>query len=148
MNSYGALTDKLPSPLKNKSVKANKQNIFEILIDKENNIFVKGKRIEISELKPMVRSFLLETSDKKEIELPLVGKQKISKGVVLLNTNRRTSYNFYISVQDELISVFTDIRNDYSHKFFKLNFDNLDKNKKQIIEKLAPLSISEAEPSM
>ncbi len=89
----------------------------------------------------LVKTFLLEASDKTDIDLPLIGSQKTSKGII-----RGTSYDFYIAVQNELMKAYKEIRDMYSIKYFNSNFDNLDKEKQKVIKDLVPLRISEAEP--
>lgn len=135
---------KLPRLEEKESVEP--QNIFVILINSEDKILANGQSVEVSDLKPMVKKFLLETSDKTEIVLPLIGKQMTSKGLISLRNDRGTSYKFYMTVQTELITIYKEIRDMYSQKFFNSDFDNLDKEKQKIIKDLIPQRISEAEP--
>lgn len=139
---------KLPPAPKKELIEIEEQNIFVILVNKENQIIVDGDLIEIDALKEMVKKFLLETSDKTTIDLPLIGKQKASKGVISIQNDRGTSYEVYVAVQNEIIKAYNEIRNSYSQKFFSSSFDNLDKEKQKIIKDLVPQIISEAEPKM
>jgi len=142
------IPDKLRVLPKEKRNPVDPKNIFVILINNENKILAEGELVDVSNIKPMVKRFLLETSDKIEIDLPLIGKQMTSKGMISLQNDRGTSYKVYISVQNELISAYQEIRNEYSQKFFDATFDNLDDDKKQIIKDLVPQRISEAEPKI
>lgn len=149
MNDFGnGLVRKLPPALKEETNKIEKQNILAITVNKENRILVNDKLVEISDLKEMVKKFLLEKSDKKEIDLPLIGKQETSLGVISLQNDIGTSYKVYIAVQDEVTEAYTDIRNSYSMEFFNSTFENLNEEKQEVIKDLVPLSISEAEPKM
>lgn len=140
----GGLTRKLPRLEEKEPVEP--QNIFVILINSEDKILANGQIVKVSELKPLVKRFLLETSDKREVELPLIGKQKTSKGIISLKNDIGTSYKFYMTVQTELITMYKEIRDMYSQKFFQSDFDNLEKEKQKIIKDLVPQRISEAEP--
>jgi len=140
----GGLTRKLPRLEEKEQVEP--QNIFVILINSEDKILANGQIVRVSDLKPLVKKFLLETSDKTEVDLPLIGKQKTSKGIISLKNDIGTSYKFYMTVQTELITVYKEIRDNYSQKFFQSDFDNLDKEKQKIIKVLVPQRISEAEP--
>ncbi len=143
---YG-LVRKLPPLNTQDSVKTEKHNLFIILMNEEDKILANGKLITMSEINPLVKKFLLETSDKTEIDLPLIGKQKTSRGIISLQNERGTSYDAYVRVINELTSVYEEIRDEYSHKFFHTSFDRLNEKQKQVITDLVPLNISEAEPT-
>lgn len=147
MSDYeSGLARKLPPMSEKESVEIEEQNIFVILLNAENKILADGEPVKISELNGLVKEFLIETSDKTDIDLPLIGKQKISKGIISMRNDRGTSYDFYIAVQNELIKVYKEIRDKYSIEFFNSSFDNLDKEKQEVIKDLVPQRISEAEP--
>jgi len=149
MNDYeSGLARKLPPASKEKSIEIEEQNILVILVNKENKILADGELVEISDLKEMVKKFLLETSDKTEIDLSLIGKQKTSKGVISMQNDRGTSYEVYIAVQNELVKAYREIRDNYSKEFFNSTFEHLDEEKQKVIKDLVPQRISEAEPRM
>ncbi len=149
MNDYdNGLARKLPPMPEEKSVTIEEQNIFELLINSEDKILVDGEPVIISELNELVKKFLMETSEKTEIELPLIGKQMTSEGVISIRNERGTSYEFYIAVQKELKKTYNEIRDKYSKEFFNSSFENLEKEKQNVIKDLVPLRISEAEPEI
>jgi hypothetical protein len=85
--------------------------------------------------------------EKKEEDIPLLGKIMVSKGVVSLKNDRGTSYEMYIRVQNELTKAFDELRNDLSMEKFGVKFDDLvDENKIDAIQQAIPIAISEAEP--
>lgn len=146
MNDYkSGLTRKLPPISKKESVEIKAQNIFEILINKEDHIIVDGVSIDISELNRLVKNFLLETSDKTDIDLPLIGNQKTSKGIIYLRNDKGASYELYKAIRNELIITYKEIREAYSIEFFNSNFNSLDKEKQKVITDLVPQRISERE---
>ncbi len=142
MNDYRrGLAGKLSSMPKEEYVENKEKNTFVILINAEDKILVDGKPTKVFELNELVKSFLIETSDKVEIDLPLIGKQKISKGIIYMRNEKGTSYDFYITVLNELKKVYKDIRDEYSLKFFNDSFDELDKEKQEVIKNLVPQRI-------
>ncbi|MBO4739284.1 MAG: biopolymer transporter ExbD, partial [Bacteroidales bacterium] len=71
----------------------------------------------------------------------------VSSGVISLQSDRGTSYKAYIAVQDQLTAAFNEIRDSYSQQQFGKTFDNLTEGQREIVKKVVPVSISEAEPS-
>ena len=145
---------KLPPISKEDSepVEIKERNIMIVFVGSENKIFVNNTEIKIKELNKMVKIFLLNPDndknlpEKKEIDLPKVGKIKVSKGIISFQTDRNTSYELYFQVQNELVRAINELRDDFSIKIFNKNFDNLTDEDKDIVSKVYPLCISEVEP--
>jgi len=68
------------------------------------------------------------------------------KAIISLQNDRGTSYEMYISVQNELTAAYNELRNDAAIKKYNLNYTELPKDKRRIIRKMYPMKISEAEP--
>lgn len=144
MNEYvGALSRELPPPTNEEPKKIEEQNILIIQIRKENQIVADGLQVEVTDLTKLVKVFLLETSDKMEIELPIIGTQKTSRGIISVQNDNDVSYELYLSVQNELIQAYREIRDSYSREFFNSSFEKLDEEKQEIIKDLVPQQISE-----
>ncbi len=141
------LQRRLPPMAEEKDDAVDEQNMLQMEISAENKIFMNGKVVSLSEVRPLVKNFLLKTFD-NEINLPIVEKQKVSSGVVRFLTDKGTTYQFYMSVQTEICSAYNEIRDQYSYQFFSLSYDDLDKDKKQIIDKIIPQRISETDAKM
>jgi len=147
MNDFeSGIARSLPSPHTEKQFEIEEQNIFVVLINKDNKVLANGKIIEVAELKEKAKKFIQETSDKTEIDLPQIGKQMTSKGIISLQNDKATSYEFYILIQNELLKAYNEIRNMYSQRFFNSSYNNLDEEYQSIIRNLVPQRISEAEP--
>ena len=71
----------------------------------------------------------------------------ISTGVISLQNDRETSYQFYMQIQNELIFAINELRDKASQKYFNKNYEDLSPERQNIINKIYPFSISEAEPS-
>jgi hypothetical protein len=68
------------------------------------------------------------------------------KAIISLQNDRGTSYEMYISVQNELTAAYNELRNDAAIKKYNLNYTELPKDKRRVIRKMYPMKISEAEP--
>ena len=71
----------------------------------------------------------------------------VSKGVVSLQNDRGTSYAIYIAVQNQLTMAFNELRDEYSQQRFGKPYEKISENQKKGVQKIYPISISEAEPS-
>jgi hypothetical protein len=155
--------------VENSSVKVKERNILAVLINKDDQVMVEGKLIDIVDLKGITVDFFsnpLDNPDLPEKELIRVNFPEgqssgfpdgsaeifVSKGIVSLQNDRSTSYGRYLEVQNELVAGINELRNQFSIKYFGKKYDDLDSRKTidaKIIEgisKIYKMNISEAEP--
>jgi len=123
-------------------MESRSNNSYSLLV-KKDRIVAQGKAIGLDALKQSIKTFLMQTADQTQIDLPTIGKQRTSAGIIILQSELDTPYNLYARVKRELEDAYREIRNSYSVKFFKVSFDNLDKQKQEIIMQLVPERISE-----
>jgi hypothetical protein len=106
----------------------------------------------IHQLKDKAKEWVLNRTDdknlpeKKEEDIPLIGKYAISQGVISLQNDRSTTYEMYIKVQNELTRAFNEIRDELAKAHFGRTFAELEKEQQDAIAKAVPMKISEAEP--
>lgn len=129
------------------------RNVFNVLVNKSDRLFVDGKLGDINSLRDQTKEFLsnvedLETLPEKKIEnIPGLGAYPVSKGIISLKNDRGTSYDMYIQVQNELTAAINELRNELSKQKFGQKFEDLTKKTEiDAIQKAVPMSISEAEP--
>lgn len=149
--------------------KLKERNLFILLINKNDELFVNGERGDMQKLKEEVKRFIInpanderlsEKSNQFQQSELLKGKYYRSKGVITLQADRMTSYKKYIAVQGILTDAFEEMRDDISRKEFNLTYEELKEkatkgndevSKKLHAERLAaidavyPVAISEAE---
>lgn len=108
----------------------------------------------VNELKDRTKEFITNPGDnplmpeKESKYIAELGETfKCSKGVVSLQNDRGTSYEVYIAVQNQLAEAFNEMRDEFSRQRFGKNFSALNKTAQEGVQKLIPVSISEAEPS-
>ncbi|MCS6980469.1 MAG: biopolymer transporter ExbD [Flavobacteriales bacterium] len=163
-SDYG-IQRKLPEKRKDQpevEKETKRRNAFVILVNREDRILVNGEEGDIRKLKDDVIEFILNPqnkdnlSEKKTIKSKYFGDVQVSKGVVVLQNDRGTSYKRYIEVQNVLAKAFNEMRNNLARQYFNTSYDELkylaeraDKDamdKVDAIEEIMPLSISEAQP--
>jgi len=162
MDVDSGISRKLPPPLdpdeEPKDIKD--KNIFIVLVNSADQLFVNRKVGSINTLKDETKEFLtVNLSNDPDLPdttlkyIPLLGGNFIaSKGVISLQNDRGTSYKMYIQVQNELTAAVNELRDDLCMQHFQRKFSSLDKKKPSdyekyiAIRKAIPVSISEAEP--
>lgn len=134
------------------------RNVFVVLINKDDDLFVEDGFYDISELKDMTKEFFLnpnddeDLSEKRELTTDYFGTMMVSKGVISLRNDRGTSYGKYIAVQNELAAAVNELRNEICMQRFGRKYDDLDPLNEVEAElindakKVFPMAISEAEP--
>jgi len=145
-----------PDDVKQDDIKVKQRNLLLVFVSKGNSIMAGGEQMDIHQLKDKAKEFILNPMDDenlpekevKEFELPDGSKwaYPVSQGVISLQTDRGTSYETYIMVQNELTRAFNEVRNDVSQKKFGVKFADLAEEQRNILTKVVPLKISEAEP--
>ena len=136
------------------------RNVFVVLINRDDQLFVEKEIVDISKLKQLTKDFILnpnddpDLSEKREVDVPIFGKMMVSKGVISLRNDRGTSYGKYIAVQNELAAAFNELRNNLCMQRFGKKYEDLDPlipDDEELIEavkKAIPMAISEAEPKV
>ena len=129
----------------------NRRNIIIVRINSADKLFAGSEAMDISMLKDKIKEFLsnpkndptLPEKEEKEIE----GKNyMVSKGVISLQNDRGTSYQAYIAVQNELVKAVNELRDEFAMREFGKKFSKLPEDQQDIVKKVVPQNISEAEP--
>ncbi|MBN1951853.1 MAG: biopolymer transporter ExbD [Bacteroidales bacterium] len=134
------------------------RNVFVVLINKDDDLFVEDGFYDVSELKEMTKKFFLNPDDdpnlseKRELTTDYFGTMMVSKGVISLRNDIGTSYGKYIEVQNELAAAVNELRNELCMQRFGRKYDDLDPLNEQEaaliedVKSVFPMAISEAEP--
>jgi len=175
MDTDVGLLRKLPPPILENQPKPppiKKRNIFEILVNANDQLLVEGDYMQVTELREAAKEFIKSSpsfpnvSDKtnslnpnlpefKIAEIPVLGNMLISKQVISLQNDNGTSYEIYIKVQNELVGAYNELRNEFAQQKFGKTYQellqesgssDLAKQKLKAVKKVFPRSISEAEP--
>ena len=158
MDTDQGLARRLPPPVpkdqKNDAdVDIKKRNLLVVLVSSGNQIMCGGELTGIKQLKDKVKEFVenpyndANKPEKVEVDVPYFGKKMVSKNhVISLQSDRGTSYQAYIDVQNELAAAYNELRDDVSKEKFGKAFMDLDEEQQKAVQQIYPQKISEAEP--
>jgi len=163
MDTDTGLLRKLPPPPEDnpEDIDVKQRNIFEVLVNANDQLLADGEYIPVTELKAKVKEFIKgdpndpEMPEYKNEDVPIFGNIPVSKQIVSLQNDNGTSYQMYIKVQNELIAAYREVRNERATKEFGKSYDELVKtsessetikNQAEAIKAIYPQRISEAEP--
>lgn len=143
------------------------KNIFQVSINKNNQLLADDELTELKDLRAKAVAFLDNNGDgtctyckgAKDAE----SSDNPSKAIISLKNDRETKYSTYITVQNELVGAYNELRNReamrlYNRPFVDLEADYLNpetdddlkeelKEKVKRIQEMYPQKLSEAETS-
>ncbi len=147
---------RLPPPLTGdeKPPDINERNIFTVLINNRDRLFVEGRPGDIRTLRQQTKEFLSNPRNTEDLPemimktIPELGAVRVPKNAVIsLKNDRGTSYKMYIAVQNELTAAVTELRNELALEKFGRRFSELTLEAQiEAIQSAIPIPISEAEP--
>ena len=141
-----------PEDQKMEDLKVNRRNIIQVKINSNDRLLAGSQPMDVSQLKDKIKEFMTNPYDdpnlpEKEIQdIPGLGPVPVSKGVISLQNDRGTTYQAYITVQNELIKAINEIRDEFSMQHFGKKYSKLDDDQVDMVRKAVPQRISEAEP--
>ena len=137
----------------NSSDKIKERNVFVVLINKNDELLVENKPMDIHQLRQKAREFIANPNnaenlpEKETKELSYFGRVFITKNpVISLRNDRGTSYGMYIRVQNELVAAKEELRDEISIQQFGGKFEDLTESQMDAVKNYYPSVLSEAEP--
>lgn len=149
------------------------KNIFTVNINKSGQLLVEGELTNLKDLRKKAVDFLDNggaPSGTPEYCNYCKGKRDVAssdnpdKAIISLKNDRETKYSTYITVQNELVGAYNDLRNREAQRLYKRNFTEMEaeyinpetpanireelKEKVLNIQNLFPQKLSEAETSV
>ncbi len=118
------------------------RNLLNILVDAQGRVLMDGDIAVISEVRERVKDFVDNPNDRPDLS------ESPDDAVVSIKTDRRTPYNVYINMLDEVMGAYAELRNQASQARFGVPYDSLedDSVEQDEINELFPKRISIAEP--
>ncbi len=164
------ISRKLP-PIQDENVEPpviKQKNIFTVIVDRNNRLLVEDDIMELSELREAAKAFLDNGGGVGEDGCTYCqgardpqASDNPKKAIISLVNDRKTEYRTYISVQNELVAAYNELRNreaqrlfgmDYTEMEAKYNDPNFKGNKDKLetqidqVKEMFPQLLSEAEP--
>ncbi len=149
------------------------KNIFEVNINRNNELLVEGETMKLGELKEAAKKFIDNGGGEgKEIDGVSTGPCDYCKGarsatssdhpnkaIISVQSDRGTEYGMYIKVQNELLRAYTELRNRLALEKYNVSYDQLEedfkkdlknedlKKKVEFVKTSYPQILSDAEPT-
>ena len=167
------LSEKPPPDYKPPIIK--EKNIFEVNINRNNELLVEGERMEVKDLKEAAIKFIDngggigkpgedgtpgKPCDYCKGERSDTSSDHPNKAIISVQSDRGTQYGAYIEVQNELLKAYTVLRNRLAKERYGMLFTELEKaykdskrtdedlkRKVEDIKTSYPQIISDAEPT-
>lgn len=141
------------------------KNIFQVNINKDGQLLADNELIELKQLRAKAIDFLDNNGEgtcgyckgKKAAE----SSDSPDKAIISLKNDRETKYGIYITVQNEIVGAYNDLRNREAQRLYKRDYTDLEaqylnpetstsvkdelKDKVLKIQELYPQKFSEAE---
>lgn len=168
MDTDSGLARRLPPPPQDEDqlseMKVQRRNLLTVLVNKDDQTMVgdqtynnlrelQGKTGKQS-LKDKVKEFVINPNNSEDLPELFeedfgrpVGTLRVTKDhVVSLQNDNTTSYKAYIAVQNELVKAYNELREEAARRYFNKPYEELLIDEKDLINKVYPQRISEAEP--
>ena len=139
---------------KNYSI-SHQKNTFTILMNSRNDFLIEGKRAKKENIKELVKVFLdgkqsagENAPDYIEKEFPLVGKVKVSQGIIFFQHDRtcsKTEINFALRSIGE---AYLETRQEKAEELFSNPYFLLNDEKQEVINKVVPIRFSVPKPKV
>ena len=142
MESMYGISRKLPPPPdpKQEIPPVKERNLLEILINRNDQLMIEEHPAKFTEIKTEVIKHV--TNFGKDPNYA----DKPKDAVVNITHDRGTSYKVYITVYNEIIKAYNEIRNKAAISKYGKPFDELTKDQQKEIKNMYPQIIAEATP--
>lgn len=159
LSPSGSISRKLPSAQMQEEASSlqqniNKRNLLTIGIEPEGKITCNSESVNLEQLKVQTKNFINNPEDKAELselssmDVAGFGQVKSSPNhVISLQIDDEADYKTYITVQNILILVYSELRNDAALLIFRKPLVSLTEEEKGIILQLYPLRLFETKTS-
>ncbi len=151
------LSRRLPQPLppevKPEDVDIKERDIFIVKINSANLLLVENELMEVEQLREKAKEFIKNEANADHLpvvfteEIEGLGMTSYTKDhVISVQNDVDTQYQAYLTVQNELVAAYTELRNELAKERFGKLYADLDEDLQKAIRTVYPQKISEAEP--
>ena len=140
---------KLPEKCQNPPCKIdiNQRNIFEIFINRNNELMVEQNIVELMQLKDLAKDFIDNNGEKtcdycngKQLS---TSSDNPSEAIISLKHDALTTYDVFISVQDEITKAYKELRTTYALKAYDKTPEELKTEELKAVKAAYPFILSE-----
>ncbi len=159
--------DRMLPPMEppDEQVVIKQKNIFQVNINKNGQLLADDELIDVKDLREKAMAFLDNNGDGSctfcKGKRDASSSDNPTKAIISLKNDRETPYGTYITVQNELVGAYNDLRNRESERLYGRDFTAMEgeylnpetdettkeelKEKVKKIQDLFPMKLSEAE---
>ena len=117
-----------------------KKNVLEIVINGNDKMLIEEEPADVKDVRKIAIDFITNNGkDPKSSDNP-------QKAVISIKHTRETSYKMYISVYNELIAAYNNIRDRYAKQKYGKPFDKLTEEEQKVVKDAYPQKIAESTP--
>ncbi len=157
MDTDRGLARQLPPPpekdQKLEDIKLKERNVLPVFLNMQDQLMCGNDYITIDQLRAKAKEFIANPyndeskPEKFSMNVEFFGNMMITKNhVVSLRCDRGSSYKAYLSVQNELVAAYNELRDELAQEKWQKNYASLDEEQQKSIREIYPQKISEAEP--
>ena len=131
------ISRKLPPMEENEEdVIIKQKNIFTVLLNGKDQLLVEDELMEIKDLRAAAVEFLDNGGDGScdycKGKRDASSSDNPDKAIISLKNERETSYALYITVQNELVAAYNELRNRRAQELYGLSFLEMQANYKNV----------------
>ena len=133
--------------------KIKERNILQVYLNKDDALMCGNEYISIDQLRDKAKEFIANVNnsehmpEKTQKNVEFFGTSMVTdKHVISLQNDRGSSYQAYISVQNELVAAYNELRDELAQEKWQLPYAELNDEQQKAVREIYPQRISEAEP--
>ena len=158
MDTDRGLTRQLPPPPEqnqkdNDDVKLKARNVLTVFLNLNDQLMCGDDYINVDQLRAKAKEFIANPANDESMpekhakDVEFFGNVMVtSKHVIALRCDRGSSYQAYLSVQNELVAAYNELRDELANEKWNKNYADLNEDQQKAIREIYPQKISEAEP--
>lgn len=145
----------MPKEEKQEDIEINERNIMQLLVNRNDQIAISREgRVEyvsLENLKDRVKLFIVNPNDdprlpEKEMRfIEGLGERSVttSSYAISIKNEVETSYQMYISVQNEMIKAYNEVWDEVAQREFRQKFESLSPERQKSVVDMYPMHITE-----
>ena len=124
------------------------RNILRVIMNANNDLFIEDKLASVGSIKKLTKNFIDNNGDKScsycNGKSATESSDNPLTAIVSLQHDRQTDYKFYVTVLNELVAAYTELREEYAIQNYKKPLALLSKQEMKEVRENYPRLISEA----
>ncbi len=122
--------------------KLNERNVFAVLVNKDNDLLVRGEPTELADLRERAKEFITNPTNRSDLA------ERPTKAIISLKNDRGTEYQTYLAVYNELQGAYNELWNELANQRYGVDYsEEMPFEQRKDIKGTIPFVLSEAEPT-